>query len=260
MVMLGKIIIYLKGEMCMSIFLKLFYKPEEVIESRIGKKLTWDFAVALVIIIGIFLAQLLITFAVANTMMERFGLIHINTNVLAVLILGCNVLVFMLIARIIKFFGHLAGGQATTNDVAIAEIYFLTPVMIVDLIVGSLNTLINLAAEKNIDAFIMTSIVFIIIKIALLLYFSFLQVKVIATVQKLTLGRATISMALFLLIVIRVIIGQVQGIIGTTQPSYREYLIQVQQSRQKADTKAESNAPNSSQGDKMKQAEDKENK
>ncbi|HAN09853.1 MAG TPA: hypothetical protein DCP90_04485 [Clostridiales bacterium] len=187
-------------------FLKLFYKPEEVILEKLEPKVRWGHigffilwvislpvAILLFNIINIILnmSQGINTFMLGFWMSQMFGTL-LGTIAGAAL--------WLILSTIcIKLLGFIVGGKATMNEIAISQIYVTIPVIAVS-IITIIITFLNYSTDGILSNILqmLENIMYVLTAI----YSIYLEVRVVSALQRINLIKAIVNCSVFIVLAI----------------------------------------------------------
>ncbi|HBY21673.1 MAG TPA: hypothetical protein DEG71_11855 [Clostridiales bacterium] len=198
----------------MNLFLKLFYKPEEVILPRLEPKVSWAH-------LGI-LAIPVVLAIMTNTMSQGKPL-----NLMTIIpgMLGGFVgvaIVLLIYSYVLKLLGLLVGGKATTNEIAISQIYMIIPAITINIVLNLIVILTGVITENDVDIYINMLMVSSILWIFIGAYFIFLNIKVISAVQQVSFNKGIINYSIFIIFAIFSLIGNINFIMAGFDQVKRE--------------------------------------
>ncbi|HCC07293.1 MAG TPA: hypothetical protein DEP72_03915 [Clostridiales bacterium] len=207
--------------------LRLFYNPEDVIYNKLNKRINMK-----ILFIVFFAATILLINNISNDYIRYHTLISSGLGYAMMVFewIMWNIVVvsgILLYTIMIILIGYIVGGKASFIRMAMAQIYMLIPIIIFELIILILKSLFTGMVASDVDASLNFDIFISVSHTALIIYYIFLNTKVIAKIQSISMKKAIFNNIIPITFILIIILDTFKIVSNNINPEYRESLREI---------------------------------
>ncbi len=195
-------------------FIKIFYKPEGFIEKAVKRPINASHFTVIGVISIIYMLIL------GNFRMPLNSITTISFSIVYAIII---VIGFMLLySAVLYILGFLVDAKANYKELLISQIYFGIPVVILMSIPVLISRALLPMFENDIDMYMNTEIVIAVLNAAIYIYLLFLELKIVKTVQRISIKRALVTNLIMIGLLFMVLLDSNKKISNNIDPERRE--------------------------------------